>query len=540
METTQQPKVERPQTDDEARLAALGQKQAMGRHFNVWSLIFLATCTSVTWEAVTSTMAQSLMAGGSSSLVWGFFAAAIGALTIALALAELASMVPTAGGQYHYVAALAPPAHRRWLSWVAAWATLWSWLLSALAGIFANAMQLQAYVTLFAPGYVYARWHTSLIVIALTTCFFGINVLGTRWLHRLTFLGIVLHIAGYVTIIVYLLCKVHPKNSASHVFSSLVNGSGWHSDGIAWSIGLMSSAVAFINWDSATHMAEEMKNASRDLPRVLWGCVALSGLFTFPWIIALAFCLTDVEGVLTGPVGTISPLVQLIYNTSGGNQAETIGITFFFLFLGFFVGGPGCLAALSRVIWSFSREGGLPPIFARVSPSFRVPVNAVGLGWFCISALSLIYIGNETAFYGINSGATVIMIFSYAMPIFLRLIYGFPGHSALPPGPFVLGKWSVPLNAFAACWCAYLIVFLCFPSMMPVDEKNMNYASVILGASMIITGGTWLVYGRSGYRGILAEGGDEPIQALGIVTTEESCDGSEKIAVDAYKHEKVN
>lgn len=261
-------KVERPQSDDEARLAALGKEQVMGRHFNVWSLIFLAFCTSVTWEALTSTMAQSLRAGGSSSLVWGFAAAAIGAMAIALSLAEFSSMVPTAGGQYHYVAALSPLKYRRLFSWIAGWATIWSWLLSALTGIFSNAMQLQAYIILFAPTYSYQRWHTSLIVIAMTTCFFGINILGTRWLHRLTFLGIVLHVAGYFTIIIYLLVKVHPKNTASYVFADLTNLSGWKSDGVSWSVGLMSSAVAFINWDSATHMAEEMQNASRDLPRV--------------------------------------------------------------------------------------------------------------------------------------------------------------------------------------------------------------------------------------------------------------------------------
>ncbi len=248
MEDNSQPRVEKAQTDDEARLAAIGQGQAMHRHFNVWSLIFMAVCTSVTWEATTSTMAQSLMAGGSSSLVWGFFASAIGALAIALSLAEFSSMVPTAGGQYHYVAALSPLKHRRLLSWIAAWATLWGWILSALVGIFANAQQLQAYVILFAPDYEYERWHTTLIVIGLTTVFLGINVLGGQWLHRLTFLGIVLHIGGYVTIIVYLLCKVHPKNSASYVFSNLTNGSGWSSDGVAWSIGLMSEGVVQRAW----------------------------------------------------------------------------------------------------------------------------------------------------------------------------------------------------------------------------------------------------------------------------------------------------
>ncbi len=533
-------KVEKAQTDDEARLAQLGQTQAMARNFNVWSLIFMAVCTSVTWEATTSTMAQSLMAGGSSSLVWGFFAAAIGALAIALSLAEFASMVPTAGGQYHYVAALSPLKWRRLLSWIAAWATLWSWILSALVGIFANAQQLQAYVILFVPDYTYQRWHTTLIVIGLTTVFFGINVLGSRWLHRLTFLGIVLHIAGYVTIIVYLLYKVHPKNSASYVFSNLTNGSGWKSDGIAWSIGLMSSAVAFINWDSATHMAEEMKNASRDLPRVLWGCVALSGLFTFPWIIALAFCLTDIEGVLSGPVGTICPLVQLVYNVAEGDQKTTIGITFFFLFLGFFIGGPGCVAAASRVIWSFAREGGLPSVFAHVNKRVDVPVNAVGLAWFCISALSLIYIGNETAFYGINSGVTVIMIFSYVMPIALRLVYGFQ-HSALPLGPFTLGRWGLPINIFASCWCVYLIIFLCFPSYMPATKENMNYASLIFGACFILTAVTWFAYGRERYRGVLAEDSNEAIRGLnGSLDSSDSKERDMVMVDHSSGHEKQN
>ncbi|KAL2698461.1 hypothetical protein AAEP93_009849 [Penicillium crustosum] len=497
-------KVERPQSDDEARLAALGQEQAMGRHFNVWSLIFLAFCTSVTWEALTSTMAQSLRAGGSSSLVWGFAAAAIGAMAIALSLSEFSSMVPTAGGQYHYVAALSPLKYRRLFSWIAGWATIWSWLLSALTGTFSNALQLQAYIILFAPNYEYQRWHTSLIVIAMTTCFFGLNVMGTRWLHRLTFLGIMLHISGYVTIIVYLLVKVHPKNTATYVFADLTNLSGWKSDGVSWSIGLMSSAVAFINWDSATHMAEEMQNASRDLPRVLYGCVALSGILTFPWVIALAFCMTDIEAVLNGPVGRICPLVQLVYNVSGGSQSMTLGITWFFLFLGFFIGGPGCMAASSRVIWSFAREGGLPDCFSRVHGRLEVPANALLLSWAGISGLALIYIGNETAFYGIASGVTVVMIFSYALPIFLRIIYGFE-HTNLQPGPFTLGAWSMPINVFAACWCIYLIIFLCFPSVVPVTPENMNYAPLIFGASMLVAAGTWWVYGSRLYLGVLSE-----------------------------------
>lgn len=182
----------------------------------------------------------------------------------------------------------------------------------------------------------------------------------------------------------------------------------------------------------------------------------------------------------------------------------TIGITFFFLFLGFFVGGPGCLAASSRVVWSFACEGGLPKCFARINKRQQVPVNALVLSWASICCLSLIYIGNETAFYGISSGVTVVMIFSYAMPIFLRLAYGMK-NAAAPPGPFTLGPWGVPINIFAACWCTYLIIFLCFPTVMPVTKANMNYSSLIFGSCLLVAGFTWLLYGRRSYLGVLAQ-----------------------------------
>jgi Amino acid permease len=149
--------------EDELRLAALGKKQIMKRNFNIWSLIFMSFCTSVTWEALCSTMAQALLAGGSSSMVFGFLASALGSTFIALSIGEFASIVPTSGGQYHYVAELAPPKYRRILSFYAAWITVYGWIISTASGTFANAMQLQAYVILFVPDYVYERWHTSLV-----------------------------------------------------------------------------------------------------------------------------------------------------------------------------------------------------------------------------------------------------------------------------------------------------------------------------------------------------------------------------------------
>lgn len=131
--------------------------------FNVWSLAFMTFCTSVTWEAISSAMAQGLTSGGSTSLVWGFVACSIGAMLTISCFAEYASMIPTAGGQHHFVFALAPPKFRRILSWYVGWMTMLGWILCTLAGTFAAAMQIQSWAILFSQDYIYERWHTTLV-----------------------------------------------------------------------------------------------------------------------------------------------------------------------------------------------------------------------------------------------------------------------------------------------------------------------------------------------------------------------------------------
>lgn len=48
------------------------------------------------------------------SLCWSY----TGQFFIVLSLAEMASMAPTAGGQYHWVSEFAPPQHQRLLSYL--------------------------------------------------------------------------------------------------------------------------------------------------------------------------------------------------------------------------------------------------------------------------------------------------------------------------------------------------------------------------------------------------------------------------------------
>ena len=59
-----------------------------------------------------------LQDGGPARLVYGFLFCWAGYTAVVASLAELVSVVPTAGGQYHWTFELAPPKYRKFVSYI--------------------------------------------------------------------------------------------------------------------------------------------------------------------------------------------------------------------------------------------------------------------------------------------------------------------------------------------------------------------------------------------------------------------------------------
>lgn len=68
------------------------------------------------WPIFFLTSVISLSNGGTAGLLVGVIIAAFGMVPVYVSLAEKIRKYPTAGGQYHWVAALAPPRIRQFLS----------------------------------------------------------------------------------------------------------------------------------------------------------------------------------------------------------------------------------------------------------------------------------------------------------------------------------------------------------------------------------------------------------------------------------------
>lgn len=85
---------------DQEDMARMGKQQRFRRNFRFITTVAFTCCVMGTWEILMTSNTQALLAGGSSALFWSLCWCYSGQTFIVLSLAEMASMAPTAGGQY--------------------------------------------------------------------------------------------------------------------------------------------------------------------------------------------------------------------------------------------------------------------------------------------------------------------------------------------------------------------------------------------------------------------------------------------------------
>ncbi len=89
----------------------------------------------------------------------------------------------------------------------------------------------------------------------------------------------------------------------SFVFTGLINNSGWDSIVIAWFLGLLQSAFAFIGFDAVIHISEEMPDPGREGPKVLLMTIVVGAIFGVITLMCVLFGIQDLTGVLGTSTG---------------------------------------------------------------------------------------------------------------------------------------------------------------------------------------------------------------------------------------------
>lgn len=228
---------------DEDRLAQLGYRQELKRDWGLLHNFGVSFSIISVITGITTLFEYGLNTGGPGVMSVGWIVVALLTMFVALAMAEIVSAIPTAGGPYYWAALLAPP---RW-SALAAWMTGWFNLLGQVAvttGIsFGLAGLITTAATVKQPGYAPTPGQTLGVYAAVLVSHGIVNTFGVGLLRYLNNVAMVLHSVGVSCLCIAVLARAPTRQPASFVFATFYDGTG--PDGApGWSVRASPAYVA--------------------------------------------------------------------------------------------------------------------------------------------------------------------------------------------------------------------------------------------------------------------------------------------------------
>jgi amino acid transporter len=378
---------------------------------------------------------------------------------------------------------------------VTGWFTSAAYFFWFAAGALITSQLLWALICVCSEAFVVHPWHYYLGYIAFVAISLILNIPLIK-VYPYLLKGAVFYInSGALFILIALLVRTHPKQSASFVFTDIINITGWNSNGVVFMLGLLPGTVAVNGFDSAAHMAEEMSNPSRQVPQVMMGSAVLSSITGLAMILVYMFCNIAPDN-LWDPIGS-QPVAQLMLDAMDSTPLTIIGILIFVT--AFLIATVALLTTFSRVWWSFAREGGVPfaKWMSQVTTVSQLPVNAIVFGTIAAILIGLLELGAGIALNAILGSSILCIYASYIIPIFLLL---FKRKTLLPEKRyFNLGRFGAVCNVISVVWMIYAFIWLTFPLYLPATAETMNYSIAVFAGVVLVTAINWFCYSNRVY-----------------------------------------
>lgn len=362
------------------------------------------------WTAVFSVFASMIGSGifGTSGLVlelvkspimtvglWIFYG--FTALAGALCYAELAAMMPHAGGEYVYIRNVfgkLPSFLTGWVSFIVGFAA------PAAASAFLASDYLKELLNVIMPGSALAQFFSSAVgaksfAILLILVFSLAHIVGVEkggyvqnalTVLKLSIIGLFI-VSGFVAIV-----------NGNHVpVSEVVRTKDFEWKGLG--LGMLLVLYAYSGWNGASYLAGEIKNPEKNVPRALfWG--TLLTMFIYLIMNFMYFFSVD-AGELSGKN---TPAALTAFQLFGKNISIFFNVAFCIILLSSISAqimiGP-------RVYYAMARDKNFFSYAGKIHNRFHTPIASIMLQ----SGLSIIYILSGT-FY------TVLIYMGFALSIF--------------------------------------------------------------------------------------------------------------------------
>jgi amino acid permease (GABA permease) len=490
---------------DERKLHEMGYAQELARTMSGFSNFAVSFTIISILSGCLTLYGYGMNTGGPALIVWGWPFVGLMTLLVGLAMAEVCSSFPTAGGLYYWAAKLARRNGPAW-SWFTGWFNFLG-QVAVTAGIdFGGAFFLNAYLDL-QFGFDATPGHTIFLFGVILALHGLLNTFGVRLVAWLNDISVWWHVIGVVIIVGALALLPDNHLPASEVFGRFVNNTGWSSGFYVVLLGLLLAQYTFTGYDASAHMTEETHAADRSGPRGIVMSIVVSLVAGWVLLIGVTFAIQDYDGSLSSDTGV--PPAQIFIDALGSAGGKAlllivIGAQFFC--------GMSSVTANSRMIYAFSRDGALPfsSFWHRVSRHTRTPTRAVWLAAGGAFLLGLPYLWNATAYAAVTSIAVIGLYIAYVLPTFLRLRQG----DSFECGPWHLGRWSMLIGTAAVIWVAFISILFMLPQVSPVTAKTFNYAPIAVVVVLGFAGIWWLASARHWFTGPKVQGTPEELAAI--------------------------
>jgi amino acid transporter len=465
--------------EDTKVLHSMGYAQELSRRMGAFSNFAISFSIICILAGGITSYPLAMATGGGFQATIGWIIGGLFAVVVSLSLGQIASAYPTAGGLYHWSSILGG---RGW-GWATAWINLLGLIFvvaSVNVGVF---LLFRDLVWVGVLGNDVSAWGIQEQIIGVTLITVTqalVNHFGIKLTTLLT------DFSGYLILVVaVVLTATFLFWGASWDFSRLTtftNNTGEPGGGyvpearpaiIAFLIGLLYPLYTITGFDASAHTSEETHNAQHTVPRGMFHSVFWSLVFGF--VMAVSFVLASPDPAATAKDGGNAwfNLFNNLPAPKGLKDALAIGIV-----VANYICALAGLTSLSRMIFAFARDGGLPgsSLWRTVSPTWRTPVQAIWLGAVLAVAATLY----SPAFAALAAGCALFLYVSYAMPVAAGLLA--EGKTWTNFGPFHLGIWSKPLALVVIAG----VLVLMYAGIQPPFDILINYAIGLIIVMLVL------------------------------------------------------
>ncbi|QYT03412.1 Amino acid or gaba permease [Trichoderma simmonsii] len=481
-------------SNDEYQLAQLGYKQEFFRTLGLFEN-WAATFTTMNFISGIPMMFAFVMSTGGPEAAFANWTMVGGfSFIVSLAMAEIASALPVAGGIYYWSFYLGGKKWGPFLSWMTAW---WNWAgwITVPCGVQQGATNflISALEIQYPNAEVLTKGWFSWILTSVGILIAMLpNIISPRVLQLYFRFAILIFFSLFFAYWIWFPTKASGNFQPSsgvfqHFFNNINEGDKKQaSDGYCWVISTLFGAWIFFGYDASAHLAEETKEASAVVAKGMWMATLSGWLLSIPTLILILFCIQDFDGIIAATYANnwAEYLMQLI--GPAGSTAILV-----LLWIDSTCATASAFMSAQRVTYAISRDNVLPfsRYFRKLTSTHRMPLHAAFLVAAISIAISTAVIGSSVAFSAITAMSTIATNVSYLFPIIARQTVG---AAVFVPAKWNLGRASPVIATISSVWICYLFVVLLLPQVYPVTGTTLNYAPVMIGAITLISLVGWV------------------------------------------------